>query len=107
MDTERILMVADGIIVMVSNAGDGLKIKSSKDVSFSIEEFGVVLKNSGEATDIPLPGVVLDHLVNADDTKIHFYTVDPFSLLGHYIGALSVDRDELVKAKGGCEHIRP
>ena len=55
MSAEKILMVADGIIVLVNDTGEGTKIKSKKGVSFTIEDFGVVLKTSEEAPEIPLP----------------------------------------------------
>lgn len=105
MSAEKILMVADGIIVLVNDTDEWKDIRGLKNVSFTIEDFGVVLKTSGGEPEIPLPGIVLDHLVNADDTKIHIYGVEPYSLLGNYLGALPVDRDELLKAKGGWEYI--
>ena len=96
--TEKILMVADGIIVLI-NEGNTF---SKKNISFAIAEFGVELITDGGV--IPLPGDVLEHLSLAENTLIHVYEVSPFSLVGEYCGHISLDRDELLKAKGGWEY---
>lgn len=96
--TEKILMVADGIIVLVSEEAD----LGRKDIRFKIADYGVELITDGGV--IPLPGDVLDHLSKAEDTLIHVYKGSPYNLIGQYCGHLRIDRDELLKAKGGWEY---
>ncbi len=102
MVVEKILMVSDGVVTIFTGEPPRVGQIKNDQVSILVADYGVDLDIAGET--VPLPGILLDHLLSTEGTNMHFYQVEPYSLVGLYKGAIALSRDELLKAKGAWEY---
>lgn len=98
---EKILFVSDGIIAVMANS-DELPEESRDDVALAVAEYGAELRIAGMT--LYLPVTVLEHLEQAEGTRVYFYESDPYTLVAPYRGCIVLSRDEILKVKGAWEY---
>ena len=100
MTGNKILLVSDGIIVVVTQQID---IKENvTDVELEIAEYGAILTVEGHS--INFPGDVLNHLEQSEGSNVYFYESSPYELIAEFRGCITLARDEILKLSGAYEY---
>lgn len=98
---ERVLEVSDGLIVLVSTSAE-LIINDNDAQVMNVSERGVdVLINDAL---LSLTAHMLNHVEKAEGTHLYFYQADPLTISSVYVGSITLDRDNFLKAKGAWEY---
>lgn len=100
MTGNKILLVSDGIIVVVTQQFDIQE--NLTDVELEIAEYGAIL--TVEDHHINLPGDVLNHLEQSEGSNVYFYEASPYELIAEFRGCITLERDEILKLKGAYEY---
>ena len=98
---EKILFVADGIIVITTESFEMRDIPKLS-ITLNVRDHGAELKISNAYFQLPV--TVLDHLENAEGTNVYFYHSSPYALVAPFTGGIEISRDELLTVKGAWEY---
>lgn len=100
MTGNKILLVSDGLIVLVTQH---LEIRENvSDIELEIAEYGAILTVEGHRVD--LPGDILNHLEKSEGSNVYIYEASPYELITEFRGCITLARDEILKLKGAFEY---
>ncbi len=101
---EKILLVNDGLIVLVSQNLNILE--NISDIKLEIADYGAILtiEGQGHRVPVPFPCDILNHLEQSEGSNVYFYESSPYELIAEYRGCVTLDRDEILKIKGAYEY---